>query len=165
MTLTMPTPLRALAEAATSAAFRATPMTDDQAVEATLKAIATLRAAGRTDEADAYAAALPRTPRATAPAPAVQADEDDDQDEVEVDDQGDALVTDPAAKKLRARAERIDPDLRVYAGYSGRGMYGRTSALAFKSDIAPNTHEGRKLTKLGLAVDNLGQGFIYYTRS
>ena len=55
-----------------------------------------------------------------------------------------------------------EDEFKIYEGYSGRGMFGRTSKLAITTDYHPSTFEGKKLIKLGLKVDNMGMSFIYY---
>jgi len=111
---------------------------------------------------------------AWAPSPEV-ADAIDEATSFALDDQGNATVSrkSPTAaaagpqrrlERLLARAEKIDPNLRIYAGYSGRGMYGRTASQAFTSGIGPGSKTGQKLVKLGFAADSLGRDFIYYTR-
>jgi hypothetical protein len=51
-----------------------------------------------------------------------------------------------------------------YVGYSGRGMFGRDSPLAFETEVHPESKEGLKLRALGFIWDNMGLDFIYYLR-
>jgi len=60
-------------------------------------------------------------------------------------------------------AFKVDPYLEV-RDYSGRGMFGRKSELAFESYVHPRSIEGSRLTELGFTWDNMGKGFIYYLR-
>ena len=51
--------------------------------------------------------------------------------------------------------------------YSGRGMYGKFSPLAYDlgdPDDGPRSAIGKALQRLGFYVDNLGMGWIYYLR-
>lgn len=67
--------------------------------------------------------------------------------------------------KVQALHDAHDIGLKRHDGYSGRGMGGRESPLAFRADCAPGTHEAAKLMKLGFQVDTLGLGWIYYLHS
>lgn len=67
-----------------------------------------------------------------------------------------------ARRVLEWGEDELD-DARL-ADYSGRGMFGATSALAFQCDVDPRSVEGHKLQALGLTCDNLGYGWVYYTR-
>ncbi len=49
-------------------------------------------------------------------------------------------------------------------GYSGRGMFGNQSSFAFDCDVDPRSREGHALQALGLQCDNMGRGYIYYTK-
>lgn len=65
--------------------------------------------------------------------------------------------------QLLDSALKIDPDLEV-RDYSGRGMFGRKSDLAFDSYIHPRSIQGSQLTELGFTYDNMGKDFVYYLR-
>ena len=60
------------------------------------------------------------------------------------------------------KIRKIDPDVEEYEGYSGRGMYGEESDLAFTSRFGPREPEGKKFQNLGFTVDNMGRNWIYY---
>jgi hypothetical protein len=53
-------------------------------------------------------------------------------------------------------------DFRLYDGYSGRGMYGEESPLAFVTSVRPNESLGRKFQQWGFTYDNMGMSYIYY---
>ena len=72
---------------------------------------------------------------------------------------------------VQRKAERLfakhDIEYEVYEGYSGRGMYGNNSPLAYSlpdSYDNPRSDIGKALQRLGFYVDNLGMGWIYYLR-
>jgi hypothetical protein len=48
--------------------------------------------------------------------------------------------------------------------YSGRGMGGKTSPLAYVTGIPPNSTIGKELLDLGLSHDSMGKQYIYYVR-
>lgn len=77
----------------------------------------------------------------------------------------------PAAKLERIRRKAIDIldssymiEWREDDSYSGRGMYGDVSPLAFRTDVSPNSEEGDKLDKLGFWYDSMGRGWVYYIK-
>lgn len=58
-----------------------------------------------------------------------------------------------------------DPDdFRIYRNYSGRGMYGDVSPLAFVTPVRPTMALGRKLQQMGFSYDSMGMDIIYYIR-
>ena len=59
------------------------------------------------------------------------------------------------AKSLVSRLRRQGYEARVYEGYSGRGMYGRTT-------FGVETSVGQIKTKFSIRSDNLGLNYIYY---
>jgi hypothetical protein len=62
---------------------------------------------------------------------------------------------------LRAAINAITP--YDQCTYSGRGMYGRQSQLAFVVEIASGSAGGKALKALGLACDAMGLGrWVYY---
>ena len=70
----------------------------------------------------------------------------------------------PTPTTLRRRVVKILGDEPSwYEGYSGRGMFGRQSTVAFTTPVSPGSTEGKKLLK-SFAVDNMGRDYIYYTR-
>lgn len=76
-----------------------------------------------------------------------------DEDEEEEDD-----FFDSAQKFFHKDWERIEH-------YSGRGMFGKSSRCALRSDVSPNSQNGKKFLKAtGASVDSLGLGFVYYLR-
>lgn len=56
----------------------------------------------------------------------------------------------------------IDSDARKDDTYSGRGMSGKTSLLAFSTGYGARDPEGEKFKKLGFTWDQLGRGYIWY---
>jgi len=48
--------------------------------------------------------------------------------------------------------------------YSGRGMFGSISLIAFVSDIHPNSKYGKMLSRF-FTVDSMGLEFVYYTKN
>ena len=46
--------------------------------------------------------------------------------------------------------------------YSGRWMFGRSSALAFVVSAHPNSAVGEALRKRGFSSDNMGMDWVYY---
>jgi hypothetical protein len=76
-----------------------------------------------------------------------------------------------ASAAVQRKAERLfakhDIEYEVYEGYSGRGMYGNNSPLAYSlpdSYDNPRSDIGKALKRLGFQADNLGMGWIYYLR-
>jgi len=68
---------------------------------------------------------------------------------------------------LKRNVERLLDDEMVeprWTDYSGRGMFGKYSALAFACPVHPNDSTGKKLQKWGFSYDNLGMDYIYYLR-
>jgi len=57
-------------------------------------------------------------------------------------------------------AECVGYDVRE--GYSGRGMFGRTSRFAVVAECGPSSHAGLRLQQLGMAWDNMGLRYVYY---
>lgn len=55
-------------------------------------------------------------------------------------------------------------DVNFRDDYSGRGMYGNTSKVAFDTGVHPQSDLGKLLSKV-LTVDSMGHDFIYYSRS
>lgn len=71
----------------------------------------------------------------------------------------------PELRDIYDEAVRIaEDDLRIYVGYSGRGMEGKESPLAIVTEIRPRSAQGEELTNLGFYSDNLGRDYIYYLR-
>ena len=72
---------------------------------------------------------------------------------------------------VQGKAERLFAKhsiaYEVYEGYSGRGMYGNNSPLAYEltnRGDGPHSSIGKALKRLGFHVDNLGMRWIYYLR-
>lgn len=64
---------------------------------------------------------------------------------------------------VMALAGELLSNVKEYEGYSGRGMYGKESRLAFSSSTSPREGDGAKFIKAtGMSSDSLGRDFIYY---
>lgn len=61
--------------------------------------------------------------------------------------------------------EGMVDDAEQYDGYSGRGMFGKESPLAFTTSVRPGTPLGKKLQSMGFSVDNMGMEWVYYARN
>ena len=102
-----------------------------------------------------------------------ESDDEDDEEEPEEDDDGEE------EKVLRKSdfpdqqeyfdavinlASELLRDPQEYDGYSGRGMMGDKSSLAFTTSTSPRSDSGAKFCKAvpGMRVDNMGMDFIYY---
>ena len=73
------------------------------------------------------------------------------------------MLTAQKAIVLARKARTIcDGDYSLYVRYSGRGMCGALSPLAFQTTVDPHAQDGAKLRALGFLVDSLGTGWIYY---
>jgi hypothetical protein len=75
------------------------------------------------------------------------------------------------ADKLKSLERKVDKALRgcgcdveFRQDYSGRGMFGRVSSLAFVAHVHPCTEIGDKLRDLGLSWDSMGKDWVWYTK-
>jgi hypothetical protein len=58
-----------------------------------------------------------------------------------------------------------DLDYTVDLDYSGRGMFGKKSSFAIRTEADPDSELGQNLIDLGLSYDTMGKtGYIYYTK-
>ena len=71
----------------------------------------------------------------------------------------------PSLAALKRFVENAGGFFDVYQNYSGRGMFGKYSQVAFTTNISPYDSVGKKLMSKGLAVDNMGRDFVYYSRA
>jgi hypothetical protein len=65
--------------------------------------------------------------------------------------------------KIIDLAQEILGEIEVRNDYSGRGMFGKVSELAFVTKCHPNSERGKKfLQKTKMRTDNMGLTYIYY---
>ena len=97
-------------------------------------------------------------------------EDNDDEDEVESDEDQLAEAFELAKKGEMDDLEnwlgdRNVMDVKFVTDYSGRAMYGRTSKVAFTTEVRPNSKIGKMLSN-HFSSDNMGKyDYVYYTKS